>query len=149
MTDKNDETILEADELFSKLAGDTRIEEYDILIVDDIHANVFLIESIVSEEYSVRSVNSAADMWQLMEQQPPKLLLLDIMMPYENGFQVLEKMQAHKKLREIPVIVVSAKDAKEDVVKALQLGAADYIAKPVTEEVLRAKVVRFLGEKDR
>ena len=118
----------------------------DILIVDDVYANVFLIENMLSEYYCVASVDSANEMRRYLMHSKPKLILLDLMMPFEDGFSILERLAANEDLAKIPVIVVSARDSREDVLKAMRLGAADYVVKPVEETVLLAKIAKILGE---
>jgi PleD family two-component response regulator len=118
----------------------------DILIVDDVHANVFLMENMLNDRYLVDSVESAAAMWKYLKHQMPKIILLDLMMPFENGFEILQKMKQDSNLSNIPVIVVSARDSREDVIKATKLGAIDYIAKPVDEAILKRKIGKYIGE---
>jgi CheY-like chemotaxis protein len=115
-----------------------------VVVVDDIRANVFLIESILSEKFHVLSAPDAAEMWRLLQRKTPALILLDLMMPQENGFEVLEKMKADPVFSKIPVIVVTAKDTREDVMKAMKLGAVDFITKPVKDDILLAKVAKAL-----
>ena len=142
MPDGKDDILKAAEDLLSK------IKDYDgppdILIVDDVRANVFLIESILSDRYRVRSVNSAEGMWKLLRSMKPRLILLDLMMPFENGFVCLEKLRESPEWRDIPVIVVTAKDTRTDVMNAMRLGARDYIVKPVDDEVLLGKIGKIL-----
>jgi CheY-like chemotaxis protein len=147
MADKtnNDNICKNADELL-KMENDMIVSDDRkiILIVDDVHANVYLVESILCDDFKVISAVNAAEMWRILKKKKPNLILLDLMMPYENGFDVLEKIKKNEELKKIPVIVVSAKDSKDDVVKALNLGAIDYISKPITEEVMISKVKKIL-----
>ena len=132
-----------ADEFLSNLENYSK--QADVLIVDDIHANVFLVENLLSEEFSTASVNSAGEMWKYLKTRMPRLILLDLMMPFEDGFAVLKKISNDERLKKIPVIVLSAKDTKEDVMRAMKLGAGDYIIKPVDEKVLFKKIRKVLG----
>lgn len=145
MPDEKDDLLKTAEDLLSK------IKDYDgppdILIVDDVRANVFLIESILSDHYRVRSVNSAEGMWKLLRSMKPGLILLDLMMPFENGFVCLEKLRENPEWHDIPVIIVTAKDARTDVMNAMRLGARDYIVKPVDDEVLLGKIRKVLKPK--
>ena len=118
----------------------------DILIVDDVHANVFMMENMLNDRYIVHSVESAVGMWKYLKHRIVRLILLDLMMPFENGFEILEKLRADERLKKIPVVVVSAKDSRDDVIKATMLGAVDYIAKPVDEKILLKKVSKVIGE---
>jgi PleD family two-component response regulator len=146
--EKREEKIedLNADELLSKL-GDFD-KQADILIVDDVYANVFLVENILPEEFTAVSVTSAEEMWRYLKTNLPRLVLLDLMMPFEDGFAVLKKLAVDDRLKKIPVIVLSAKDTKEDVVRAMKLGAVDYIVKPVDEKTLLKKVQKVLGAEE-
>jgi PleD family two-component response regulator len=116
-----------------------------ILIVDDIHANVFLVESILTGDYFVLKAETASEMWRILRASPPDLILLDLMMPFESGFEILPKLKHDPLLTGIPVIVISARDSRDDVLKAMSLGARDYIVKPVTEDVLLTKISAILG----
>ena len=140
----NDAIIDEAEKLLQKLNLNGN-SSTDVLIVDDVRANIFLMETILSDTFKVESVQSAAMMWKRLNHHKPKVILLDLMMPYEDGFEVLKKLQQDENLKSIPVIVVSAKDAREDVVKALSMGAKDYIVKPVTEDLLLNKIADILN----
>ena len=135
----------DADEFLSRESGYGASS--DILIVDDVHANVFLLENLLADTYRVESVNKADAMWKYLKNTKPGLILLDLMMPDESGFDILQKMQADENLRTIPVIVVTARDSKSDVMKCLKLGAKDYIVKPVDENTLLKKIRNILGPK--
>lgn len=115
-----------------------------ILAVDDVRANIFLIESILLDEFNVVSASKTSDMWQYLKRRKPDLILLDLMMPEEDGFAVLEKLKADPDMMKIPVIVVTAKDTREDVIKATRLGALDFITKPVKDDILLSKVHKIL-----
>jgi putative two-component system response regulator len=115
-----------------------------VIVVDDIHANIFLIESILSDKFRVMPAPDAAELWKILQKKTPALILLDLMMPQENGFEVLEKMKSDPVMKQIPVIVVTAKDTREDVLKAMKLGAVDFITKPVKDDILLAKVAKAL-----
>lgn len=140
-SEKENPVLSDADQLVLKLMDS--VAPVDILLVDDVHANIFLLESLLSDKYTTYSVNSAAKMWEYLETRKPKLILLDLMMPYENGFEILEKLKADQ-YKNVSVIVVSAKDVKTDVVKALQLGAVDYIVKPINENTLVPKIEKVI-----
>jgi CheY-like chemotaxis protein len=138
--------LSEADQLLDKLNGTITPDGRPVIaVVDDVRANVFLVESILSEDYNVITAMSAAELWKYLQRKTPDLILLDLMMPYENGFEVLEKMKADPAMKKIPVIVVTAKDNREDVIKATKLGAADYITKPVKDDVLLTKISKVLN----
>lgn len=77
------------------------------------------------------------------ENEKPMLILLDIMMPEINGFEILKKLSADENLKDIPVIIISARNQKEDVLQALKLGAKDYMVKPPNVELLLKKIKTY------
>lgn len=77
------------------------------------------------------------------ENEKPMLILLDIMMPEINGFEILQKLSADENLKDIPVIIISARNQKEDVLQALKLGAKDYMVKPPNVELLLKKIKTY------
>lgn len=77
------------------------------------------------------------------ENEKPMLILLDIMMPEISGFEVLQKLAEDEKTKDIPVIIISARNQKEDVLQALKLGAKDYMVKPPNVEVLLKKIKTY------
>ena len=120
-----------------------------LLVVDDNEDNrLTLSERLAREGY--RDVEMAADgrkALELIERQHFDLVLLDIMMPQMNGYQVLETLQANPKHRALPVIVISAIDQMESVIRCIELGAEDYLPKPFNPTLLRARVGAILEKK--
>ncbi|MEI6050814.1 MAG: hybrid sensor histidine kinase/response regulator [Bacteroidota bacterium] len=110
----------------------------DILIVDDTPANLMLLSQILKDNgYKVRPVLNGILALQVAEKEKPDLILLDIMMPDMDGFEVCCRLKKNPNLKDVPVIFISALNSTEDIVKALTSGGADYISKPFqTEEVL-------------
>ena len=120
-----------------------------LLVVDDNEDNrLTLSERLAREGY--RNVTMAVDgrhALELIERQHFDLVLLDIMMPQMNGYQVLERLHASPQHRSIPVIVISAIDQMESVVRCIELGAEDYLPKPFNPTLLRARVGAILEKK--
>lgn len=123
-----------------------------ILIVDDIPENLQLLGAVLSnEKYKVAALSDSTKVvWQAMKYQPD-LILLDIMMPGMNGYEVCEELKANPETEEIPVIFLSAKTEQEDINKGLMLGGADYVTKPFNTRELLERVkthVRLKKSKD-
>jgi phosphoserine phosphatase RsbU/P len=119
-----------------------------ILVVDDTPHNVMLLEDLLTAKgYAVETAVDGAQALERMAANPPDLVLLDIMMPRLNGYQVLERMKADAVLRLVPVVVISAVDELESVVRCLELGAEDYLPKPFNSTLLRARVSGSLERK--
>ncbi len=125
----------------------------NILIVDDIPANLQILSKILKvKNYKIRPAISGPIALKSVQSNLPDLILLDILMPDMNGYEVCEKLKASKKTRDIPIIFISALDEVVDKVRAFSLGGVDYITKPFhTEEVL-ARIqthltIRYLQKK--
>src|SRR6516165_8812432 len=133
-------------------AGGTRImsdTEAALLIVDDIEDNRFALSRRLARE-GYLNVTTAADGRQaldLLNSRPFDLVLLDIMMPNVNGYEVLAEMKADERLRHIPVIMISAVDEIDSVIRCIELGAEDYLPKPFNPTLLRARVGACLERK--
>lgn len=113
----------------------------NILIVDDIPANLQVLGAILkSEGYKVRPVPSGALALQVAEKEKPDLILLDIMMPEMDGYEVCRRIKANPFLSDIPIIFISALNETNDVVKALKSGGVDYVTKPFQAEEVTARV---------
>ena len=115
-----------------------------IYIVED-DANIRQMESyaLKNSGFEVAEFANAAEFWRACETQLPELLLLDIMLPGEDGFALLQKLRNQPQTHDIPVIIVTAKSTEVDAVRGLENGADDYITKPfgIIELVARVKVV--------
>ncbi len=113
----------------------------NILIVDDIFDNLKVLGNILNAEgFKVRPVPNGVLALQAAEKDIPDLILLDIMMPGMDGFEVCRKLKANHKLCDIPIIFISALNDTNDIVKALNIGGVDYITKPFQAEEVRARV---------
>ncbi len=115
-----------------------------LYIVED-DANIRQMESyaLKNSGFEVAEFANAAEFWRACETQLPELLLLDIMLPGEDGFALLQKLRNQPQTHDIPVIIVTAKSTEVDAVRGLENGADDYITKPfgIIELVARDKVV--------
>jgi GAF domain-containing protein len=123
--------------------------EAALLVVDDIEDNRFALSRRLARQ-GYLNVTTAADGRQALEllnSKPFDLVLLDIMMPNVNGYEVLAAMKANEHLRHIPVIMISAVDEIESVVRCIELGAEDYLPKPFNPTLLRARVGACLERK--
>ena len=119
-----------------------------VLVVDDIPANVKLLEvKLTAEYFDVVTAASGAEALLRIAERQPDIVLLDVMMPELNGYQVLERLKADDDLRHIPVIMLSALDELDSVVRCIEIGAEDYLPKPFNPVLLRARVNACLEKK--
>ena len=116
-----------------------------ILVVDDIASNIDVISGLLKEEYKVRAATSGAKALKICHSEnPPDLVLLDIMMPEMDGMEVCRRLKSNAETESIPIIFLTAKSENADVVAGLAAGAVDYVTKPVTPSVLKARVKTHL-----
>ena len=117
-----------------------------ILIVDDSETNLVLLTAVLGEgRWPVRTARSGADALKVMHSWVPDLILLDLLMPGIDGYQMLERLKSDERYSHIPVIVISAVNDPDTRDKCLQKGAVDYLPKPVNIKELETKVKTLLG----
>lgn len=112
-------------------------------VEDDENIRDLIVYALNNNEYEALGFEDGKELYKTLESSIPELILLDIMLPGEDGLQVLKKLRGNPKTKEIPIIIISAKTAEFDKVKGLDLGADDYITKPfgVLELISRIKAV--------
>ena len=120
------------------------LSECVVLIVDDTEANVDILVDALGDEYEIAVAMDGESALEIVEDEKPDLILLDIMMPGMNGFEVCEKLKAGDETREIPIMFLSGKTDAADKEKAMALGAVDYITKPIDIPIIQQKVKNFL-----
>ena len=111
-----------------------------VLTVDDVQINIDLVKAILGSFYDILGATSGAEALEIVKKESPDLILLDIIMPQMDGYEVCRRLKADRDTRNIPVIFVTSKDDLVDEARGLQLGAVDYIAKPVSPPILKARV---------
>jgi len=124
-----------------RTATEAAPEAVNILVVDDLDDNRYLLVNRLKREgYGVAEAIDGVQALELIEQRPFDLVLLDIMMPRLDGFGVLEALRQTRSMDELPVIMVTAKAESEDVIKAFDLGANDYVSKPINVDVTISRI---------
>jgi class 3 adenylate cyclase len=119
-----------------------------LLVVDDNKVNRLLLgRSLEQQGHSIEMAENGRQALEMMHAKPFDLVLLDIEMPEMDGYQVLEKATADLKLRDIPIIITSALEELNSVVKCIEMGAEDYLTKPVNPVLLKARIGASLEKK--
>ncbi len=123
--------------------------DYALLVVDDNEDNRYtLTRRLAREGYTnVTTADNGRQALELLAERHFDLVLLDVMMPELNGYEVLARLRADARLRHVPVIMISAVDQVESVVRCIELGAEDYLPKPFDPVLLRARVGACLEKK--
>ena len=112
-----------------------------ILVVDDTPANLTLMTGLLQDDYQVRAATSGEKALKIaFSDNPPDLILLDIMMPEMDGYEVCRRLKADEITRDIPIIFLTAMSEADDEEKGLKLGAVDYITKPVSPSIALARI---------
>ena len=112
-----------------------------ILVVDDTPSNIKILNDILKSEYSISIATNGPDALELANSENcPDLILLDIMMPEMDGYEVCKRLKAKEATKNIPVLFVTAKSSVEDEATGLELGAVDYIVKPISPPIVISRV---------
>jgi putative two-component system response regulator len=120
------------------------LEKQTILVVDDTPANLDVMKNILAQDYNLKLSTNGKLALKIMEQHQPDLVLLDVMMPEMDGYEVCRQIKANPLLHKIPVIFVTAMTDIDDEKKGFELGAVDYITKPVHPALVLSRVKTHL-----
>ncbi|MGE0762372.1 MAG: response regulator [Bdellovibrionales bacterium] len=122
----------------------------NVLFVDDDPMARTLISTMLTQAgYIVTCVDEGFEALELLERHPFDLLILDIMMNKMNGIDLLKRIKAQPKCKDVPVVMLSARDDKQMITRAIQAGAADYVVKPPQRESFLKKIENILGGRPR
>src|SRR3954463_12868307 len=117
-----------------------------ILVVDDAPSNISVLMEILRGDYRVLAATNGEQALKIAHgDPPPDLILLDVMMPEMSGHEVCQRLKAESSTRKIPVIFVTAMNQVEDEERGFTLGAVDYIPKPVSPPIVKARVRTHLA----
>jgi adenylate cyclase len=131
-----------------KSVASSRIQPGFVLVVDDNEMNRdMLCHLLQAERHKTSVAENGRQALEMIKEKPFDLVLLDIMMPEIDGYQVLKHLKSDAALRDIPVIVLSSLDEIETVVKCIEMGAEDYLSKPFDPVILRARIGACLEKK--
>lgn len=127
---------------------DSREDKRTILVVDDAPVNISLLSNILSSDYRVKAATSGEKAIEIAQKEPqPDLILLDIVMPGMSGYDVCEQLKKDSATAAIPVIFITAKTTTKDEQRGFELGAVDYITKPISPAIVKARVQTQLALK--
>jgi diguanylate cyclase (GGDEF)-like protein len=115
-----------------------------VLIVDDDPTNIMILQRVLGLDYRISTASSGRDALTLAAIETPDVVLLDVMMPGMDGFETCKAFKASEELKEVLIVFVSALDDQRDEAEGLELGAIDYITKPVSSAIVRARLKNYL-----
>lgn len=119
--------------------------EWSILVVDDVESNIDILVGILGDDYDVSVAMDGESALEAVDDDPPDLILLDIMMPGMDGYEVCRRLKANPETQKIPVIFVTAKTDVADETRGFELGAVDYITKPISPPIVQERVKTHLA----
>jgi DNA-binding response OmpR family regulator len=123
--------------------------EINILVVDDSTTNIVLLEAILDEKgYKIYTALNAKEAYSIITKHHPDLILLDLLMPKISGFDFLKEIKRKKDTRNTPVIIVSALTDDENIDKIMNMGAIDFVKKPIDLQYLVNKVESVLHRQE-
>lgn len=112
-----------------------------VLIVDDEEVNVQILANIIGKQgYSIETAMNGKEAVDKVNSFAPDIVLLDVEMPVLNGLEALKEIRKNHSQNQLPVIMITVKDSTQDIIEALDLGANDYVTKPVDINVLLARI---------
>lgn len=117
-----------------------------VLVVDDAPANLALISAILKDDYTVKAVNHGQKALDLSMVEPPDLILLDIVMPDIDGYEVCRRLKQQVETQAVPVIFLTSKSDVEDEEMGLEMGAVDYITRPINPRILQSRVKAHIAD---
>lgn len=118
-----------------------------IVVVDDTPDNITFLAGLLKDKYRVKIATNGEQALELIRAAPPDLVLLDIMMPGINGFDVYKELQASPETSDVPVIFLSAMSQLEEIEFGKALGCSDYITKPIDPLQLELTILHVLGSR--
>ncbi|MBF0377859.1 MAG: two-component system response regulator [Desulfamplus sp.] len=118
-----------------------------ILVVDDNEFNIHLIASILKDKYTLNVAMNGKDALKSVQQDKPDIILLDVMMPVMDGYEVCRELKINSNTKDIPVIFLTALSEEEDEMRGLDLGAVDYIVKPINPKLVEKRISNHLALK--
>jgi DNA-binding response OmpR family regulator len=113
-----------------------------LLVEDDVNLSTVLADYLRSKEYNVEQANNGVEAWELISIKHYDLIISDIMMPKMNGYELLKLIR--QKSEKLPVIILSAKTDRDDIIHAYELGCDDYVSKPFSMDILICKIEAVL-----
>jgi DNA-binding response OmpR family regulator len=131
-----------------KKKSDTEIERKKIIYVDDINANLVSVKVRLKDRYQIFPAQSVDILFDILKQFTPDLILLDVNMPYINGWQAIRHLKSDSRYAGIPVIFLTGQNDRDSIMKGFNLGAADYVTKPFSDLALVNRIEHHLSPKE-
>ena len=119
-----------------------------MLIVDDVEINRVVLTQFFQEEYQIIEAENGQEAMTVIEQQPVSIVLVDLVMPIMDGFQMLSMMKRNDQFAGIPVVVMTANNDGDSEARAMEMGAADFITKPYNPTIVRCRIRNVMAREE-
>ena len=119
-----------------------------MLIVDDVEINRVVLTQFFQEEYQIIEAENGQEAMTVIEQQPVSIVLVDLVMPIMDGFQLLSMMKRNDQFAGIPVVVMTANNDGDSEARAMEMGAADFITKPYNPTIVRCRIRNVMAREE-
>ena len=129
------------------MMNEDRTAKFTVMVVDDVPDNITLFTELLKDQYRVRIALNGERALRLIQEEQPDIILLDVMMPVMDGYETCRRLKEDERLRDIPVIFLTAKNEPRDENIGLNLGAVDYITKPVNPQIFLSRIKAHLSAK--
>ena len=122
--------------------------QFTVLAVDDVPLNLLLVEKMLSRyKFKVKKANSGSEALEMIKEELPSVVLLDLLMPNMDGYEVLARLRADSQTKDLPVIILTALNSDADIIRGFKAGANDFITKPIIMDKLVKRIEKQLEKR--
>ena len=122
--------------------------QFTVLAVDDVPLNLLLVEKMLSRyKFKVKKANSGSEALEMIKEELPSVVLLDLLMPNMDGYEVLARLRADSRTKDLPVIILTALNSDADIIRGFKAGANDFITKPIIMDKLVKSIEKQLEKR--
>ena len=124
------------------------LSQFTVLAVDDVPLNLLLVEKMLSRyKFKVKKANSGSEALEMIKEELPSGVLLDLLMPNKDGYEVLARLRADSQTKDLPVIILTALNSDADIIRGFKAGANDFITKPIIMDKLVKSIEKQLEKR--
>ncbi len=123
--------------------------QFTVLAVDDVPLNLLLVEKMLTRyKFNVKKANSGSEALEMIHAELPSVVLLDLLMPNMDGYEVLSRLRSNPQTKDLPVIILTALNSDADIIRGFKAGANDFITKPIIMDKLVKSIEKQLEKRD-
>ena len=123
--------------------------KYTVLVIDDVPLNLLLVEKMLGRyKFAVKSAGGGQQGLDMIAEQMPDVVLLDLMMPNIDGYEVLRRLRSNSETKHLPVIILSALNSDADIIKGFKAGANDFVTKPIIMDKLIKAILKQVAPEE-